>query len=257
MDWEKWFTDLNVFWFHDGHPKRPYARLTSNLISEGFFNGDRLAKSPHHLDQAVGHLMHDPRLERAFVRLCGPRRIVRSPQARKSTMADTPEPIQVEEQVRPRLVRVVGVAHGATLLAGAVARHAGAEVAIAIYPTYEKDGLTIVDKTRVSLERFAEDFGEDDVCCIAEDTVTTGDTVRKARDEIRRIAPGTRLLPCVLCMCNRSGQTHVDDLEIISLISPRIRKWKEGENPYTPDGKELVQPLRPKGGNWKILKGKV
>ncbi len=256
MDWEKWFSDLKVFWFHDENPQRPFARLTSNLISDGFFNGDRLAKSPHHLDQAVGHLMHDARLEYAFVRTCGPRKIARHAHGRRSTMADAPEPIQVEEQVRPRLQRVVGVAHGATLLAASVARHAGAEVAIAIYPTYERDGHTLVDKTRVSLERYAEDFGERDVCCIVEDTITTGDTVRKARDEILRIAPGTRLLPCVLCMCNRSGETHVDGLEIISLISPRIRKWKEGENPYTPDGKERVPPLRPKGLNWKILNAK-
>lgn len=46
-EWEEEFARVGAFWRHDGNPHRPYARLTSGLISNGFFNGTRVAEDGH------------------------------------------------------------------------------------------------------------------------------------------------------------------------------------------------------------------
>lgn len=44
---------LGVFWKHDGNPRRPYARLASGKISEGYFNGSVLAEHPYALENCA------------------------------------------------------------------------------------------------------------------------------------------------------------------------------------------------------------
>ncbi len=53
MNWEKRFEALGACWVHDGNPNRPYAKLTSGMISNGFFNAG-LIMSEHPMVFAEG-----------------------------------------------------------------------------------------------------------------------------------------------------------------------------------------------------------
>ena len=64
--WEEAFNQAGAFWIHDHNPRRPYARLSSGLISNGFFNGDRVVRKPGLMSRAVGKLMHAPELLEAL-----------------------------------------------------------------------------------------------------------------------------------------------------------------------------------------------
>ncbi len=232
VNWKKKFEDVGAFWRHDQNPLRPYARLTSGRISDGFFDADRVTAHPSLVYQAIGHLMQASELERAL-------RLIRTPEEcalRKHAVASTLNdlrPSYVEERRGPRITLVVGAAYGAITPAYAAAHHAEARMAFAVK---REDGTFTFD-------RFEASIGEQEVVLIIEDTVTTGGTVRKIRDALIRIRPKSRFIPCVLSFCNRSNTIAIDDMEIASLISPDIRSWKEGENPYTPDGRELVPPV--------------
>lgn len=44
-DWEKAFTECEAFWRHSGDPAEPYMRLSSRLISDGYFNMSKVAEN--------------------------------------------------------------------------------------------------------------------------------------------------------------------------------------------------------------------
>lgn len=51
MDWRKIFEGASAYWRHDGHPERPYALLTSDNISNFFFNGSKVIERPNLVEQ--------------------------------------------------------------------------------------------------------------------------------------------------------------------------------------------------------------
>ena len=55
--WLDTFKDIGMVWKHDGHPRRPYAKLTSEKISDGFINCTPLIARQQLLDDAVRQLL--------------------------------------------------------------------------------------------------------------------------------------------------------------------------------------------------------
>lgn len=66
--WLKTFEEIGMLWRHDGNPKRPYARLTSGKISNGFVNCSHLISRPQMLHEALKELVGQYKLpEKPFV----------------------------------------------------------------------------------------------------------------------------------------------------------------------------------------------
>ncbi len=209
-DWKQKFGRCGAFWQHDGNPKRPYARLTSGRISDGFFNGGRVAEE-------------DPSLFGL---------------ATKSLMYRFQEMVRHGlDQGRPAtLPRVIGAEYGGIALSVLFAAEGGYRSAFA---QKQPDG---------TLAFLRADIKAGETFLIVEDTITTGGTVLKLREAVRcRFNTSeTRYISAVYAFCNRSGNDRVGEFQIESLISPNFKSWEEGANPFTPDGTELVPPVRPK-----------
>lgn len=234
---EKWLRDqparanqlehLGVFWYHDGNPKRPYVRLRSNALSNGYFNGAVLAESPAHLNTFVEELVHQYlSREGILLGIAGPKTIAN---------------------------RVVGPAMGAITLAHAVAAQ--------YYCDIRNCGFR--DSSSVTKTSFAEKDGDDFVfkrskplpgerILLVEDTVTTGGSVLKVRDAVLKAAPNAFIEPYLLCLCNRSGKDSLGGMEIVSLVDGDFKTWNEGENPFT-GGPELVPVVENAKDNWNLL----
>ncbi len=205
-EWEEMFAEVGAFWRHDGNPARPYARLTSGRISNGFFNGTKVAED--------GHL---------FGLTC----------AALWRIADS-------MLVSGKELRVVGAAVGGIALATRIAEAGKCKSAFA-----EK-----VDD-RLEFRRF--DLSSDHRFLMVEDTITTGGTLQKLSSAVALACPNEYpYMNLILAICNRSGKSEMGGARILSLISPSFEVWEEGENPFTPDGQELVPPVRPKE-NWTEL----
>jgi orotate phosphoribosyltransferase len=206
-EWEEMFRGCGAYWLHDGHPERPYARLTSGLISNGFFNGGRVAEDGHLFGLACTALW------------------------RKADGAG----------ITGKNLRVAGAEKGGISLSSRIAE---AGHCFSAYAEKMGDDLIFLRPNIRDEEEFL----------LVEDTITTGGTIKKLYAAVASLRPDTlvRIKRVVLALCNRSGKTHIEGLQIIALISPTFTEWKEGENPFTPDGKELVPPVRPKA-NWHDL----
>jgi orotate phosphoribosyltransferase len=209
----KMLESRGVFWYHDGNPKRPYVRLRSGLISNGYFNGAVLGEYPVLLNTFAAELVGE------YIAQRGTGRIVH---------------------------RVVGPAMGAITLAHAVAAKYFAEEKSAanIRMSFaEKDG------DGFALKRSKPQDGER--VLLVEDTVTTGGSVLKVRNAVLDAAKVT-IEPYLLALCNRSGSKTLDGMEIISLVDGDFKTWKEGENPFT-GGPELVPVVENAKDNWGLL----
>lgn len=215
-DWKRRFGQCGAFWQHDRNPKRPYARLTSGLISDGFFNGGRVAEEdPSTFSFATKSLMY-----------------------------------RFQEMVRHGLdqgqpftcPRVIGAEYGGIALSVLFAAEGGYKSAFA---QKQPDG---------TLAFLRADIKPDETFLMVEDTITTGGTVLNLMDAARRKLDSTeaKFVPVVYALCNRSGKNYVGEFQIVSLISPDFRTWEEGSNPFTPNGAEIVPPVRPKT-DWAAL----
>ncbi|MEK7602154.1 MAG: hypothetical protein AAB472_01580 [Patescibacteria group bacterium] len=208
-DWTESFKGFGAFWKHDGNPERPYVRLTSGLISDGYFNCG-LIVSEH---------------PRFFRRAC----------------------TELARKISPphgAIDRIVGAAKGGIVLSYNLA----SSMLDTTYAYAEKPNEVFVfDK------RFSSHFRDDERIMMVEDTISTAGTLRELRTVILREIPGAILYPQVLAICNRSGKTFFDDFSILSLITLEANSWQEGENPFTPDGNELVPPLPAGKANWHQL----
>ncbi len=206
-----------VFWRHDRNPKRPYVRLRSGLISDGYFNGSVLSESPALLDYVVSELIH--------------------------------EYLSRKENSRyPN--RIIGPAMGAITFTHEVARQLDNRLVAdgQIRMSYaEKDGDQFVFKRNPPI------LGEH--VMFVEDTITTAGSIRKVRDATLRTLGKISYEEFLLVLCNRSGETRLDFemIEVISYVDADFRTWKEGENPFTSDGRELVPVVEDAKQNWHLL----
>jgi orotate phosphoribosyltransferase len=226
--WVKTFTGHGAFWHHDGNPKRPYARLTSGKISNGFFNGGIITAYPRLLADVVRTLLRG-----------------------RWTFTDTH--IAIREDLHaftgsnkdPNALLVIGPAMGAITIASRLAEELDVGTAYA-----EK---VADNKTSFTFPRLPPKYHRAQKLLLTEDTITTGSSVVRVVDAARCELPDAECLPFVVALCNRSGATKIDSrMHICALIDRYMPTWDEGQNPFTPDGRELVPPVRPKT-HWQDL----
>ena len=210
--WERRFIELGAFWMHDGNPRRPYVRLTSGLISNGYFNCGLLqSEHAHVFRSACESLLY---LVRARVREVSP-------------------------------CRIIGAAEGGIALVNTLAAISGQKSAYA--RRAKKTDPLVFDG------RFLVFFEEGERVLLAEDTVTTGKTLIELMQATTAANPTCRFAPFILAICNRSGKRLIETMRVFSLIERDMLAWKEGENPFTPDGQELVPPVSAGKANWKLF----
>jgi len=218
ITWEDRFKGIGAFWKHDGNPKRPYARLTSGKISNGFFNGEIVAKHAKIFGEACEAL------------------------AAKATV------FSLRDSRFEHFV--VGPAMGAIKLSGRIAESFDF---FAAYAERGEEGLFVFKRTAP---------GETARVALCEDTITTGGSLRDLRATIKNICPKGDVALEILALCNRSknasaygDEATIPGHRIIALVNRNdMPIWEEGNNPFTPDGRELVPPVRPKGiDNWFAL----
>jgi orotate phosphoribosyltransferase len=144
-----------------------------------------------------------------------------------------------------RIDRVVGPAMGAITLAHDVARNVEAQTELLCLRSYvEKDGERMVFKRGGSLEN--------ERTLLVEDVITTAKSVRRCAAAVseRRAA----VLPFVLALVNRSGQTNDGERTIVSLINHHMPTWDVPNDeacPLCAAGSEAIRPKE--GGNWERL----
>ncbi len=205
----------NAYWFHDGNPARPYALLTGGKISNFYADCTPVVSRPSLCSKAV----------RDIIELA---------------------PIELGT-TRHRLIGFCGSAYGAITLAYELTRNV-----VLPQAWYTAKGS---ERGEMVLDRFNFDL-EHDLVALAEDVITefttSRGTIRAIEKKIAESGIGG-ILPYVFCIVNRSGQREIDDYQIIALVNEdRAKTWVPGHNPFTPDGKELVEPVRPKQ-NWSLL----
>ncbi len=206
-----------TFWHHDGNPERPYVRLSRGTISNVYFDGGKVSEWPYELSEMADELFDE------F-------------SARNKT-TDT---------FVNRADRVVGPAMGAIPIAYASAREISCFQEKSVAFSYaEKDGDAFV------FRRNPPQNGE--LILLVEDTITSDGSLLKVRDAVLAVAPEAIILPYVFALCNRSGKEKVGGLEIISYIDGDFQDWNEGENPFTPDRRELVPPVTNAKEQWDLL----
>lgn len=220
-DWEDWFSDIGAFWLHDQNPKRPYVELTNlknghRQISNGYFNGAVVQKKSRLFGSACTELAG---------RLC----MVCEPPWDGS-----------------QLVYVIAAEKGGAALSVRLGEALDYDSG---YAEKQADGKTL------RFGRFS--FEPDAWFILGEDTITSGDTVGRLREAAKLASPRCNFYPFVLAFCNRSGKTELVfegmPYPIIALVNRPMLTWNLGENPFTPDGQELVPPLKAGKENWYKL----
>jgi orotate phosphoribosyltransferase len=208
--WIQAMKKRNGYWLHDGNPNRPYALLTSGMVSNFYANCSVITKDPKLLAAAAADLL------RLFA------------------------------AVTPRPHAYCGSAYGAITLAYELAKQTETEA----WFTAKGQG------DEMKLDRFEFGNGVTNVVMV-EDVITTFKTTRNSIEALRDKAKstGAHVLPYVFALVNRLDPfvREIDGFRIIALIEePGAKNWREGENPFTSDGQELVYQVRPKQ-NWAML----
>jgi orotate phosphoribosyltransferase len=196
--------------------------------------------------------LHDGNPKRPYVRLTSGKisnfylnctALVMRPKLLRGAAADLIA-LQVKAGLSYQTHAVVGPAMGAITLAYELADATGD--AVAMYTIKQADGTMALDP------RFTIDPGIVQID-MAEDVITTFGSTQKSIDAVRAAASREITIACVCAVANRLGKREVNGLPIISLIEANeAQVWNEGENPFTPRGRELVEPLKAKG-NWAAL----
>lgn len=227
IGWDYTLREIGCGWVHDGNPRRPYARLTENnpatkkpRFSNVYFNCAKLEENPILLGDAARDLV-----------------------------AKIPKDAALPDYV-------CGSAYGAIKLADRIAlllTLAQREGRV-IRGTYTeepklKDREYDANVKKMLLKRC--DPAPGSLFAFCQDTMTTGGTTGRSIAGIEQ--KGGKVLPYIMTIVNRSGRQELYGRPIYALVSVNnARIWDEGENPFTPDGRELVPPVYPKA-SWTEL----
>jgi len=218
-DWKQLFQEHGAIWMHDGRPSRPHALLTSGLHSDGFVNCTFVTQRP----ELVRRIVSEPDgLAASFPREVG----------QASSLSDG-------QDARPTLKAdwVIGSAFGAITLAYAVAERLGVRA-----------GFTEKDGEGMKLARFEVAPGEK--VLVVEDTLSTGGSTLKTIAALRQAGVAdSDILPCIICLVNRSGFTALSGRQIRALITTNIHTWPADSCPLCKAGSAAVRPK----AHWKEL----
>jgi hypothetical protein len=107
------------------------------------------------------------------------------------------------------------------------------------------------DKERLLFERFTLPNGI--FVVHVEDAVTTGETQVRLNEAVSH-ATGHRMpIGRLFAFWNWTRKEEVHGFKITALVNRTMEyRWTDGRNPFTPDGRESVEPVRPKN-HWREL----
>ena len=214
--WIEKYVGAQSFWIHDENPLRPHALLTSGMHSNGFFNSKPII--------AQDDLMHGAATD--LIRL--------------SNAVHCLDPWDVDGVVGPQ----TGATKMAKFLSEEIMAVTAKECFSASPAKHEEDGV----KTMVFNPEEKEPLiGKTILLC--EDVCTTGGSIARTADAI--VAAGGYVLPYVLVLVNRSGETEIDGRKIIALISKHMPTWQADECPLCKAGSKAIRPKE--GDNWALL----
>lgn len=215
------FKEIGALWVHDGHPNRPYALLTSDKVSNTFFNVSKIIEQPRLLEDIADDLIM---------------------KVRRSIKGGNHD----EQPDRFDPDGVLGPATGAITLAYVIASKFPHTRAWFTEP--EGEGISKIMK----LKRF-EPYKPDMWVFVVEDIITTGGSADASVKAILDTDPNAHVYDWVGCIVNRSGHTTTPEGKtIVSLLEVNPKTWERGSNPFVANGGELVEPVRPKA-NWHVL----
>ncbi len=214
--WEQTYRDMGAYWafnYDKPHNQQCHAQLTSGNCSDMFFNSGVVTSNPLRLAEAVRDLFY--RLYQA-----------------------------VPEEFRSHPDRFVGCASGAITLA-----HDAARISTE-FPGWEgRCALTsFVEKVEGGTMRFLRTSpAANELVVACEDVLSTGNSLRKLLAEVRKT--GATLAPYILALVNRTGETEIDGLDVISLITKKTNIWEPTKCPLCAAGSLSVRPKV----NWQAL----
>ena len=212
VEWEETLHEIGAIWKHDGHPERPYARLTSERISDRFIDLSFLMTRPKLVANAANELAE--MLLNSLRREYG--------------------------EIKLHDVVICGQMVGSVTLASRIA-----EVLNCGFIFTQKLGEG-KDKEMVVDERFVGMYQEDALIILVEDVTTTLNTSKHSSDGLHEFG-FTNVSTIVLSLVDRTDGAHEFGFEILSRYVPEdFSSWEEGQNPHTPNGQELVPPVRAK-----------
>ncbi|MCZ7647962.1 MAG: orotate phosphoribosyltransferase [Planctomycetota bacterium] len=134
---------------------------------------------------------------------------------------------------------VIGSAFGAIAFAHAVAER-----------LETRAGFTEKDGDGMALKRF--ELKPRETVLVVEDVISTGGSTLKTIAGLRAAGGETlKLLPMVLCLVNRSGQTELGGFAIKSLLELSITSWDPKACPLCAKGSPALRPKT----HWKELRG--
>lgn len=213
-NWEKRLRDAKVIWQHDGDLRRPFVRLTSGTISSDFLDFSYAMAFPA--------IIHDAAKELA-----------------RALVEEYPK--------HYRKLVICGQQKGSTTLASSIAEQLGCGFVFT-----DKDGEG-ASKEMVLDERFSGIHPHTAMVVLVEDVATSALTSHKSREALKK-AGFTTISNLLLAMADRTGGSNEFGFDIIACYVPHdLRQWKEGKNPFTPDGKEVVTPVRAKTAEGRRL----
>jgi orotate phosphoribosyltransferase len=208
VNWEDEFRNEQAFWSHSGDVERePFVRVSCGEITSEYFLSRRIQQQPTLLMRAAKALIEQPEFS-LYQALC-------------------------ERERRP-ITRVVGAETSGIALASYIALLLEVPTSFA-----ERDGDMYVFKGGFN-------FSDNEHVVIADDTITSGRTLFGMIEAVQRDVPDASIAPLMLVLCNRSNRSGAGAHSIIALVDREFPRWCEGQNPHTPDGRELHPPIRPK-----------
>ena len=152
--------------------------------------------------------------------------------------------IRLEVETTENLV-MVGQMKGSVTLASRIAEELDCAFIWTNKSADQPDKEMEID-TRFNLSRF-----ENHHFVVIEDVLTTGDTSLRTIKSLGKL--GISLLPIIPCLVSWNPEKEINGYKILPCLSLTMNVWGEGKNPYTENGQELVDPVRPKGAHSQLL----
>jgi len=148
--------------------------------------------------------------------------------------------IYADSNIVPNIV--IGPALGAITLAHELGALLDAKTVFSEKVDDEPGVKRVMDITRVILEE-----GWLALCC--EDVLTRGTTILATFEALKKM--GVNIMPYVLVLVNRSGETEMAGCRIVSLIEECPPAWLPAECPLCKQGSKAIAPKR--NDNWAML----
>ncbi len=269
MDQEKWmakFTKMGIFWMHDGHKLRPHALLTSGNHSDGYLNASGIISDPKLLSQVCREILkelswHVPVGSQVFGSAYGAINIAYEFARQLHLKCGFTEKVVKKVQFDYGSEEDMDLLYAGLRALEPVCRQIIVNMGmdkdkvkeqlsllLQSFNLSEQDIEDFVDtflnikRTRMLVKRF--EFEPGTKVLVVEDVLNTMGTTRKTIAALEE--KGVTVLPYILAILNRSGQTHLDERRIFALIDQKMNIWHPDECPLCETGSDALRPKQ----NW-------